>query len=843
MGRWVLLLVLLLAYLSYQQNITQGITPQLNWVVESNPSAKEDIAYGVCYSDKYIYVVGYDNFLGDPQWRIEMREKDTGKLVKAWTNNPSKGIDELSDCIVIGDKLYVVGTDEVPGDPEWAILLFDLNLTLIKIERSNPSSGGDMANRIVTDGKYLYIAGYDARPGIETEWRVEKRRLDLSLERVYVSRGYGWIEGIGINPATHQIWIVGYIIGARGTVEILDENLNHVKNFTNPYFFPFGVVFDHEGNGYVYGLGVIKFDKSGNPLVAKLALSFAGVYINKRLYLLEYSFVSEYIANIELVTREPVYLTSLNKSVVIYREVSTRGTLPKWKAVFDGQNIYVAGAVNKSGDYKWLIASISVPVSVKLAVLDGFNNYRQWTVELLNATGAVIGVGQGSGEFEVLSGKKYIARVKAFGAEFNKEFIASDGLAVAVVVPTAKVQVMAIDGFGHMRSWPVELVGIAKGNGSIGPIEVLGNRTYTAKALSFGRWFNVTFFAAPGKMHNVTVSIPTAFLTVRVVDGFGKARDWPLEIVGLASGRGAIGPVEVLAGLYTTKVTALGAKFNKTVEVQAGKNVTVVVQVPTALISAIVVDGFGAQRDWQLEIRGVATGRGVVGPVEVLGGRQYVVTTTAFGKNFTEAIDLTVGVNATVVVRVPTAKIIAKVVDGFGKARDWPLEIVGLASGRGAIGPVEVLAGRYVARAMAFGKEFTREFTVEPGKVSELLVQVPTAVLNVVVVDDDKRPLDQYVEYVAINGNSSHTPPRELELLAGRYTVKARALGREAVTEVELSPGEVKTVELIIPGTAGFDIGRTRITYTTATALVAVALAAIAGIAILALRRRKRQNK
>ncbi|MEM1636817.1 MAG: hypothetical protein QW247_03770 [Pyrobaculum sp.] len=45
MGRWVLLLFLLLAYLTYQQNTTQVLGPQLNWVIESNPSNGTDILH------------------------------------------------------------------------------------------------------------------------------------------------------------------------------------------------------------------------------------------------------------------------------------------------------------------------------------------------------------------------------------------------------------------------------------------------------------------------------------------------------------------------------------------------------------------------------------------------------------------------------------------------------------------------------------------------------------------------------------------------------------------------------------------------------------------------------
>ena len=114
------------------------------------------------------------------------------------------------------------------------------------------------------------------------------------------------------------------------------------------------------------------------------------------------------------------------------------------------------------------------------------------------------------------------------------------------------------------------------------------------------------------------------------------------------------------------------------------------------------------------------------------------------------------------------------------------MEIVGVASGRDEVAPVEVLAERYVARASAFGREFAVEFAAEPGKVAEAVVQVPTAELSVAVLDDDKKPLDQYV---AVDGETSSKPPRGLELVAGRYTIKAHALGKEAAKEVELSPG------------------------------------------------------
>ena len=152
---------------------------------------------------------------------------------------------------------------------------------------------------------------------------------------------------------------------------------------------------------------------------------------------------------------------------------------------------------------------------------------------------------------------------------------------------------------------------------------------------------------------------------------------------------------------------------------------------------------------------------------------------------------------------------------------------------------MEVLAGQYVARAKAFGREFAEMFTAEAGKTVEKAVRVPTALISVVVLDDDKKPLDPYVEFVTVDGETYPKPPRELEVLAGRYFIRARALGKEASAEVELRPGEVREVEVVIPGAAGFDVGGIRITYTTAAASAAVLLATAAGVALYALRRRK----
>jgi len=130
------------------------------------------------------------------------------------------------------------------------------------------------------------------------------------------------------------------------------------------------------------------------------------------------------------------------------------------------------------------------------------------------------------------------------------------------------------------------------------------------------------------------------------------------------------------------------------------------------------------------------------------------------------------------------------------------------ATGRGAVG-AEVLPGRYTVKATAPGKEYAQTVEVKPSQNQTLTMQVPTAVLNIVVLDDDRRSIDRYVTAVVITGPVAvelSTPPRGLEVPPGKYTIRVTALGRESLpVTVEVGPGEEKTVEVIVLGTAGYD--------------------------------------
>jgi len=92
---------------------------------------------------------------------------------------------------------------------------------------------------------------------------------------------------------------------------------------------------------------------------------------------------------------------------------------------------------------------------------------------------------------------------------------------------------------------------------------------------------------ALGEYRIVVYSISLAVrMMVQVVDGFGRVRDWPVEVVGVAADRGAVG-VEVLPGRYTVKATAFGREYAQTVEVKPSQNQTVTIQVPTAVLNIV----------------------------------------------------------------------------------------------------------------------------------------------------------------------------------------------------------------------------------------------------------------
>jgi hypothetical protein len=261
------------------------------------------------------------------------------------------------------------------------------------------------------------------------------------------------------------------------------------------------------------------------------------------------------------------------------------------------------------------------------------------------------------------------------------------------------------------------------------------------------------------------------------------------------------------------------------------------VNVSTAKVTVQAVDGFGTVRnDWPVVVENVATGMGQIA-TELVEGQQYVARVTALG--FTNATTFVAkGPQMVVRIKIPTAKIIAQVVDGFGTVRnEWSVQIVGVVSGQGTVGPVEVLGGQqYTVKTVVFGKEFSQTVNVPVGQTVTATVQVPTARLSITVVDDERRPIDKHVSSVELTGplNLMYSePPKNLEVLAGTYSIKVVVLGRETPpTQVTLNVGDTKNLQIVAPGTAGLDIFGVRIPLPT---LVLYGLLLLVIVAILAI--------
>jgi hypothetical protein len=344
----------------------------------------------------------------------------------------------------------------------------------------------------------------------------------------------------------------------------------------------------------------------------------------------------------------------------------------------------------------------------------------------------------------------------------------------------------------------------------------------------------------------------TGLVTIQAVDATATPRsDWTVQVlygdITAAQGQGQLQAVlprtDVLGDAYkikviTNAVTPDGKALVKEQTLTLNqKALAIQIPISTVRVALQAVDGFGAVRnDWPVVIENVATGMGQI-TTELVEGQQYVARVTGLGFTNTTAFTAR-GPQMVIRVKIPTAKIVAQVVDGFGKVRgDWGVQIVGVSSGQGTVGPVEVLGGQqYTVKTAVFGKEFSQTVNVPVGQTVTATVQVPTARLSVTAVDDDKKPIDNYVSSVELTGplNLMYSkPPKDEEVLAGTYNIKVVALGKEAQGSVTLKPGETMNIQIVVPGTAGLDFLGSRIPLPTLVLYAILLLVIILILAIL----------
>jgi len=348
-------LLILFILPNYTPNVeAQGFTVKINWKVHSNPTMEKDYAFAVCEAKDYIYIVGTQKDVKRILYwdgRIEMRYKENGSLIKAWT---SKDFSFLHDCIIVKDKLYVIGDD-------FKILAFDLSLNLLTYKHGNASG---RATSIAFFDNHLYVAGIKEVGKFNYVWRIEKWSVeDLTLVKEYdissaLTSVFLFII-VGVNPITKQVWVAGGDDeGFR--VEILDLELNPLKTIRNKSLGnAYSIDFDRDGNAYIGGYRFIaKYDKDGNEEVSynipfsasKLIHSNGLIYVGAE----EIDFSDKHILIIY-----DKNLAQVRIAIVSSYLFSKAGLL-SGKMTFDGKSLYVAGIHETDGEIEWVIYSILI---------------------------------------------------------------------------------------------------------------------------------------------------------------------------------------------------------------------------------------------------------------------------------------------------------------------------------------------------------------------------------------------------------------------------------------------------------------------------------------------------
>lgn len=146
-------------------------TGVMQWIQQVNPSANEDVAYGVAVDSTGVYIAGFDSVGGDRRWRIEKRALTNGSLVWSQAEDPGSATDdELRTISLSDDGIYVggytngnrwsVSRRELDGNNDWSVFL---------------GTTGTVTGSAV-DSTGVYFVGYDFQPGTQ-QWRFEKRKL------------------------------------------------------------------------------------------------------------------------------------------------------------------------------------------------------------------------------------------------------------------------------------------------------------------------------------------------------------------------------------------------------------------------------------------------------------------------------------------------------------------------------------------------------------------------------------------------------------------------------------------------------------------------------------------
>jgi predicted esterase YcpF (UPF0227 family) len=346
----------------------------------------EGMTISTCNSETVVYTVGLSGKWVMGVYRtdksiIEARDANTGELLYSWQSTYGRNI-WLYDCIVLGDNLYVVGGNDSPGNLEWLILKFTLDLKLVKEIHYNPSSYDEIATTIATDGKYLYVGGFDASPESisydDTQWHVIKiDPNDLTIIKSYTynpSNLRDYITSIVINPIDGKIWLIGVIhqyLEGYGKISILNQDLSLINSMelNAKVLFPH-LALDETSHAYITN---VYSDENINFGLMKISsdLKIVNVNYNIKAERILYSNGYLYLASIKEVDRYKRHVLiratkelNIVDGLVLNKQVNaTSHFYPPGKMSITGNKVYLAGYIEGAPyGYKWVIYAVSIPV-------------------------------------------------------------------------------------------------------------------------------------------------------------------------------------------------------------------------------------------------------------------------------------------------------------------------------------------------------------------------------------------------------------------------------------------------------------------------------------------------
>ncbi|MEM1598606.1 MAG: hypothetical protein QXP31_07745 [Pyrobaculum sp.] len=210
----------------------------------------------------------------------------------------------------------------------------------------------------------------------------------------------------------------------------------------------------------------------------------------------------------------------------------------------------------------------------------------------------------------------------------------------------------------------------------------------------------------------------------------------------------------------------------------------------------VAVDGFGQIRyDWLIKV-GDSYGAGVFKASVPRGGHYVVEVITPLVRNATMFVAAEDEHRLTV--KIPTGKLTARVINHRGlDLPHWRVEVPGIASGYGQLGPLEVLAGTYVVKASYQERSLEQVVHVEPGRVANATFVISTAHLEIRVTDKKGNSPTRRV-VVKLNGREVESPILD-NIPTGFYLVEINAPGYTTSFSIYLSPGEVRALHIVLP--------------------------------------------